>query len=69
MHLRWIAELLEDIKQRVKLNGHISGWTEVRSGVQEGYVLGPPLFSIFMYDIDEEVLCEISKFGDDTKNS
>ena len=31
--LRWIAEWLEDRKQRVQLNGHRSGWTEVRSGV------------------------------------
>ena len=30
--LIWIAEWLEDRKQRMQLNGHRSGWIEVRSG-------------------------------------
>ena len=51
----------------MQLNGHRLGWTEVRSGVLQGSVLGPLLFTIFIDDIDEEVLCEISKFADDTK--
>ena len=32
--LKWIAKWLEDRKQRVQLNVHRSGWTEVRSSVQ-----------------------------------
>ena len=63
--LRWIAEWLEDRKQSVHLKGHRSGWTEVRSGVLQGYVFGQLLFTIFM--TDEEVLREFSKFADDTK--
>ena len=51
----------------MQLNGHRSGWTEVRSGVPQGSVLEPLLFTIFTDDIDEEVRCEISKFADDTK--
>ena len=51
----------------MELNGHKSGWTEVRGGVAEGSVLGPLLFTIFIDDIDDGVLCEISKFAEDTK--
>ena len=65
--LWWIAKWLEDRKQRVQLNGRRSGWIEVRSGVPQRSVLGPLLFTIFIDDIDGVVLCEISKFDDDTK--
>ena len=65
--LRLIAEWLEDRKQRVQLNGHISGGTEVRSGVLQGSVLGPLLFTFFKDDINEDIPCEISKFADDIK--
>ena len=51
------------------LNGHRSGWTDVRSGVPQGSVLGTLLFTIFIDDVDEEVLCETSKFADDAKIS
>ena len=56
-----------DRKQRVQLNGHRSGWTEARSGVPQGSVLASLAFTIFIDDIDEEVICEISKFVDGTK--
>ena len=51
----------------MQLNGHRSGWTEVRSGVPQGSVLGTLHFAIFIDDIDDEVLCETSEFADDTK--
>ena len=43
------------------------GWTEVRSGALQGSVLGPLLYTIFINEINEEILCEISKFADDAK--
>ena len=52
----------------MQLNGHRSGWTEIRGGVLQGSVLVPLFFYNLFDDIDEEVLCEISKFADN-KNS
>ena len=43
------------------------GWTEVRGDVLQGSVLGPLIFTIFIDDIDEEILYEMSKFIGDTK--
>ena len=44
-----------------------SDWKDVKSSVLQGSVLGPFLFTICTYDIDEKVLCEISKFANDAK--
>ena len=55
--LGWISKWLGDMKQRVHLNRNRLGWTEVRSGILQGPVLGPLLFKIFIDDIDKEVLC------------
>ena len=33
----------------------------------EGSVLGPILFTIYINDIDTDVICRVSKFVDDTK--
>ena len=58
---------LADRKQRVNINGKVSGWAEVKSGVPQGSVLGPLLFLIFINDIDEGIISKIWKFADESK--
>ena len=64
----WIEAWLKDRKQRVCLDGILSGtWRRVLSGVPQGSVLGPLLFLIFINDLDLNISSSVFKFADDTK--
>jgi hypothetical protein len=65
--LRWIRQWLTGRKQRVVINGVMSDWQEVLSGIPQGSILGPLLFIIFINDIDQGITSKILKFADDTK--
>jgi len=49
--LRWIEHWLNGRKQRVVINGYLSEWINILSGVPQGSVLCPLLFVIYINTI------------------
>ena len=65
--LNWIEQWLTDRRQRVVVDGEVSSWKSVLSGVLQGSVLGPILFLVYIDDLEVGVTGNILKFADDTK--
>ena len=64
--LQWIKDFLKD-RTQVVLNGKKSNTIPVKSGVPQGSVLGPILFTMFVNDLPSVVSSPVYMFADDTK--
>jgi len=67
--LSWLSNFLLNRFQRVAINGCLSDWTNVQSGVPQGSVLGPLLFMLYVNDIPDLIEGGVRIFADDTKIS
>ena len=67
--INWIEKWLTHRRQRVIVDGEISNWKSVLSGVPQGSVLGPILLLIYIYinDLEDDISSKVLNFADDTK--
>ena len=59
--INWIEKWLIDRRQRVVVDGEVSNWKSVLSGVPQGSVLGPILILLCINDLDDDVTSNVLK--------
>ena len=66
--LQLLRSYLTDRKQHVKIDGSLSDWQTMKSGVPRGSILGLLLFNIYMNDANLlNISCSLRFYADDTK--
>ena len=63
----WVKSFLYNRTQRVRVGKKFSSSTDVLSGIPQGSILGPVLFTIFINDISDNINSFCRIFADDTK--
>ena len=61
-----ITSFLSNMWLRVVLNGKSSQEYPVNAGFPQGSILGPTLFLLYINDLPDDVICNITIYADDT---
>ena len=62
--LSWICDYLTNRRQNCIIEGCVSGWLLVTSGVPQGIILGPLLFLLYINDIADKLTSKVALFAD-----
>ena len=62
--LSWICDYLTNRRQNCIIEGCVSGWLLVTSGVPQGTILGPLLFLLYINDIADKLTSKVALFAD-----
>lgn len=65
--INWIRAFLSSRRQRVTMGEVSSEWSVVKSGVPQGSVLGPTLFTVFVNDLPSCIVNRCKLYADDCK--
>ena len=63
--LSTLTDFLKLRKQRVVLNGQLSSWSNIETGVPQGSILGPLLFFIYINDLSDGLSTNGRLYADD----